>query len=506
MNTLSQFQGFLFLGIFAILMVVITILASRNKLWTGSRLGFLKAGGKVPWGIGAFSIAASWIWAPALFVSVQKSFELGVAGLFWFTFPNILALVVFAWLAPKIREKLPGGFTFPDWIKYRFNDNRIHKIYLILFLWYQVMAITVQVFVGGLLVSYITGINLNIVMIILTITGLSYSLISGLRASIVTDFIQLLMIFTISIIIIPWTIYATGGWESVAKGFGGLVGNTNIFDPNIMYSFGIVTAIGLIAGSINDQQYWQRSFSIDRRHLVKAFVWGGLIFGIVPIVLSVLGFLGANPELNVVMPEGVQLPMIGVEVVTKFLPVWAAILFVTMLLSGLSSTLDSGFSAGASLWAIDVVTLSKEEKVVVKKERLEEDLNEGELRVKEELDRKTPIKARYAMIGLAIVGLIVAILVEYVPGFGLVKLWWVFNGIASMSLIPTILSLFYPKLSAKGVLLGFAGSFIGIIGFIWGNAIGNTNLIVGSAVFIILISLFFNLVITDKTQFKNELI
>ncbi len=500
MNTLSQNQGLLFLMLFAVLMLLITLIVSRNKIWTGSRVGFLKAGGKVHWSIGAFSIAASWIWAPALFVSVQKSFELGVAGLFWFTFPNILALVVFAWLAPKIRNKLPGGYTFPDWIKYRFNDSRIHKIYLILFLWYQVMAITVQVFVGGLLVSYLTGINLNVVMLILTLTGLSYSLISGMRASVITDFIQILMIFIISIIIIPWTIKSTGGWISVTEGLGGLVGHTNIFDSNIMYSFGIVTAIGLIAGSINDQQYWQRSFSIDKRHLVKAFVWGGLIFGIVPITLSVLGFLGANPSLGVSMPEGVQLPMIGVEVVTKFLPMWASILFVTMLLSGLSSTLDSGFSAGASLWAIDAVSLSNEEKNVARKERLDEELTESELKIKMELDRKTPSRARLAMIGLALSGLIVAILVEYVPGFGLDKLWWVFNGIASMSLVPTILSLFYPKLSAKGVLLGFAGSFIGIVGFIWGNATSNTDLIVGSAIFIIAISLIMNFTFTEKNK------
>jgi len=502
MNTLTELQGYLFLVLFGLAMIAITYFVSRKKIWTNSQIGFLKAGGKVSWGIGAFSIAASWIWAPALFVSVQKSYELGVAGLFWFTFPNILALVVFAWLAPRIRNKIPGGYTFPDWIKHRFNDNRIHKIYLGLFLWYQVMAITVQVFVGGLLVAYITGIDLNIVMVLLTIIGLSYSLISGLRASIITDVIQILMIFVIGAIIIPWTINATGGFDAVLSGMGGLVGHTNIFDSNIVYSFGIVTAIGLVAGSINDQQYWQRSFSINRKHLIKAFVWGGLIFGLVPVLLSVLGFLGANPELAVVMPEGVQLPMIGVEVVSKFLPVWASTLFVFMLLSGLSSTLDSGFSAGASLWAIDVVTLSNKEKEVMRKERLELKLTEDEQKTKRELDRKTPIKSRYAMIGLAIIGLLVAVMVEYIPGFGLDKLWWVFNGIASMSLVPTLLSLFHPKLSSKGVLLGFLGSLLGIIGFIWGNAINDTNLIVGSAVFIIVISLIMNLAFPSKEKFS----
>jgi len=503
MNTLSQTQGYLFLALFAIVMIVLTWLVSRNRAWTGTQVGFLKAGSKVPWGIGAFSIAASWIWAPALFVSVQKSYELGLAGMFWFTFPNILALVIFAFLAPRIRKRLPGGYTLPDWIRFRFNDDKIHKIYLFIFFWYQVMAITVQVFVGGLLVSFLTGIPLNNVMIILTIIGLSYSLISGLRASIVTDFLQMIMIFGVGIIIIPWTASAGGGWEAIAKGFGGIQNIGSIFDSGVMYSFGIVTSIGLIAGSISDQQYWQRSFAIKKNHLVKSFVWGGIFFGIVPLALSILGFMGANPELGVAMPEGVQLPMIGVAVVGKLLPTWATLLFVIMLMSGLSSTLDSGFAAGASLWAIDSVKLSKTEKEVMRKERLGIDLTNDECNIKNELDRKTPIRARQAMIGLAVIGLIIALIVEYVPNFTLDILWWVFNAIASMAVVPTILGLYWDKLSAKGVLLGFVGSFIGIIGFIWGSAIGNTNLIVFSAIFIIVISLVMNLAFPRKEAFTE---
>lgn len=202
------------------------------------------------------------------------------------------------------------------------------------------------------------------------------------------------------------------------------------------------------------------------------------------------------------MPEGVQLPMIGVVVVGELLPTWATLLFIVMLMSGLSSTLDSGFAAGASLWAIDSVKLSKEEKEVLRKERLNLEFTEDEEIIKKELDKKTPKRARQAMIGLAIIGLIVALLVEYIPGFGLDRLWWVFNAIASMALVPTVLGLFWDKLSAKGVFLGFAGSFIGIIAFIWGNAIGSSDLIVGSAVFIIVISLIMNLIFPSKEPFQ----
>lgn len=501
MNTLTQSQGYLFLIIFALAMIGLTFLVSKNKSWKNTQIGFLKAGSNVKWGIGAFSIAASWIWAPALFVSVQKSYELGLAGMFWFTFPNVVALIIFAWLAPKIRNKLPGGYTFPDWIRYRFQSEIIHKIYLFIYLWYQIMAVTIQIFVGGLLISFFTGIPLNNTMIILLLVALSYSLISGLRASIITDVLQMIMIIGVGILIIPWAVSSAGGWDIVEKGFGGLAKNTNIFEWNVVYSFGIVSSIGLIAGAISDQQYWQRSFAIKKEHLVKSFIWGGILFGIVPLSLSILGFLGANPDLGIQMPEGVELPMIGVAVVSKLLPAWATLLFIIMLMSGLSSTLDSGFAAGASLWAIDMVKLSKDEKAVLRKEKLNINLSDEEIIIKNDLDSKTPKRARYAMIGLALIGLVVALLVEYIPNFGLDKLWWVFNAIASMAVVPTILSLFWDKLSAKGVLLGFIGSFIGIVAFIWGNAINNIDLIVFSAIFIIVISLIMNLIFPRKEPF-----
>ncbi|NOQ24509.1 MAG: hypothetical protein GQ564_04025 [Bacteroidales bacterium] len=503
MNILTQSQGYIFLLAFGILMIGLTIIVSKNKIWTDSQVGFLKAGSNVKWGIGSFSIAASWIWAPALFVSVQKSYELGLSGMFWFTIPNIVAIVIFAFLAPKIRKRLPGGYTLPDWIRYRFKDERIHKIYLFIFFWYQIMAITVQIFVGGLLISFLTGISLDIVMIILSIISLSYALISGLRASIVTDFLQMIMIYGVGIIIIPWTIYEGGGFAAISKGFGGIQHIDSIMNPGVVYSFGIVTSIGLIAGSISDQQYWQRSFAINKGSLAKSFIWGGILFGIVPITLSVLGFMGANPDLNVSMPVGVELPMIGVAVVGKLLPTWATILFVVMLMSGLSSTLDSGFAAGASLYAIDAVKLSKLEKEVMSKERLGQDLTNDEDIIKKELDRKTPMRARQAMIGLAIIGLIMALIVEYVPNFTLDILWWIFNAIASMAVVPTVLGLFWDKLSAKGILLGFAGSFLGIIIFIYGSAINNTNMIVFSAIFIIMISLIMNLLFPSKERFQE---
>jgi len=473
MPYISQLAGYNFLLIFGIAMLLITYFFTQLKRYSNKE-DFLVAGRKVGWFLGGSSIAASWIWAPALFISVQLAYQKGKAGIFWFTVPNIFALAIFAFLAPRIRKKMPEGYTLPQYIRYKLKSEKAHKVYLFPYFFYQLMAVTVQIFAGGSLIHLLTGIPLIIVMPILLIIALSYTYISGLEASIITDFVQMALIFTIGIIILPLTWSAAGGLPAITAGIGGLAGIKNIFDPGIAFSLGIVTSIGLISGAISDQQYWQRAFSIKKGHLAKAFIFGAILFGIVPLALSTLGFLAANPELGITLPQGVDASMIGVQTVATLLPTWAVFLFIIMLLAGLSSTLDSGLSATSSLWVTDVA--------------------------KPKSDRQAIASARKSMFGVSILGLIIALAVVYIPQFGLFHLWWLFNTIAACVVVPTILSLYWNKLNAKGVLWGVATAFIiGLPLFIYGNLINNSYWIVGASLFIIATSTFFCLILKSKS-------
>ncbi len=476
MAFISAASGYWFLLIFGIAMVLITYYFGRWKKWD-TKAGFLVASRKVGWFFGGTSIAASWIWAPALFVSVQLAYQKGLAGIFWFTFPNIIALALFAFLAPKIRSRLPEGFTLPQYIKHRLQSNRVHKIYLFPYFFYQLMAITVQLFAGGSLVSLLTGIPLTTVMPILAVIALTYTLISGLEASIVTDFVQMAFIVVIGIIILPLTWAAAGGMSAITAGLHGIEGIGSIFDPGVAFGLGIVTAIGLIAGAISDQQYWQRSFAIKRKQLVKAFIFGALLFGVVPIALSTLGFIGANSSLGIVLPEGVDVSMIGVQAVATLLPAWAVFLFVVMLLAGLSSTLDSGLSAASSLWVTDVS--------------------------KATTDAAAVKSARWSMVGMMGLGLAVALLVISIPQFGLFHLWWIFNTIAATVVVPTVLSLYWDRLDARGVFWGVIVSFvIGLPLFIYGNLINSPVWTVVTSVGIVAVSTLFCLAMPRKTPWK----
>jgi Na+/proline symporter len=428
-----------------------------------TQLGFLVAGRDVGWIVGGASIAASWIWAPALFISSQIAYQKGVAGVFWFTFPNVVALAMFAWLAPAVRTNFPQGYTLPQYMRRKLGSERVHRVYLFPFFFYQLMAVAVQLYAGGSFFSLLTGVPLVVVMPLMTLITLGYTWISGLTASIITDFFQMFLIFVIGLVIVCLMWLTVGGWQGIAPGLGGIEKIGSIFDPEVAFSFGIVTSIGLISGALSDQQYWQRAFAIRQSELKKAFLFGAILFGVIPLMLSLLGFVAANDKLAVHLPADYDVALIGVQAVATLLPAWAILIFIVMLLAGLCSTLDSGLAAASSLWATDVAEAKT--------------------------DETTRAAARSAMLVISTLGLGVAISVNYIPGFGLKHLWWVMNTISACVAVPTLLSLFWKPLHERGVFWGVLLSFgIGVPFFVYANVMNSAELIVTATLTILLIS------------------
>ncbi|MBI4534313.1 MAG: hypothetical protein HY711_10255 [Candidatus Melainabacteria bacterium] len=502
MHIMQPQDAYVLLVLFAVAMILATSLTSREHLWH-TTTGFMAAGRKVPWWLGAVSISVSWIWAPALFVSVQQAYQQGIPGIFWFAFPNIICLIILAPLAVRIRKFLPTGYSQPEWIRHRF-DNKTHKLYLVAFFWYQLMAITVQLYAGGSIFSLLTGVSTETTMVVLAITTLTYGAISGMRASIITDFIQYALIIACGALIIPWTIAAAGGPASILAGLGGVTGHhLSLFDGEVAFNFGIVTTIGLISGVLADQQHWQRAFTIDEKHLVRAYIVAGMLFGIVPLCLSTLGFLAANPSLGVSVPPGTDPSMIGVALVAHFLPQWAVVALVIMLLGGLCSTLDSGLCAASSLYALNCVPLNCSEQKIQEKHRLKQTLTSEELLIQQKLDRKIVGQGRWAMCAITLAGLLVSLCILYIPGFQLKYLWWIFNMVAACVAVPTILSLYWTKVDSKGVFWGTLTAFLlGMPLFVYSNIQGLIWLSVAASVGIIVVTTAFCLLFPRRESFK----
>ena len=441
----------------------------------------LVANRKVPVWAGAFSIAVTWIWAPAIFICSQKSYEQGLAGIFWFTFPNILCFFTFVPIALRIRRSISEGYSLPDFISKRFNnDPYTHLAFTFISCGYSASAIVINSLAGGLLINTLCGLGLATSIIALSLVAFLYSAWRGLPASVVTDVTQMIIILTLVIILIPWTIYESGDIDSVLNGLAGFKGSTNIFDPWIMYSFGIPITLGLISGPIIDQMFYQRVMSCKYEAISKTFIYGGLLFGIVPIILSLPGFIAANPYLQsefiINDPQ-----LVSATVVGHYLPKWSLVAFLVMIICGLSSTLDSAYCAIGSLFSIDIY-----------KRYINQNATDREL-------------IKFSKIGMCIVG-ITATSIALIPGLKLIWCSLIFGTLSSTAMIPVIFSVYSKTITSETIFNSVFYSFIIALPLsIYANFSENNHLIVLSSVLSVGVSFIISSIsLISIKKSKNE--
>ena len=403
-----------------------------------NRESFLTANRNIGLFAGALSIGATWLWAPGLFVSATKAYTQGIPGLFWFCFGNILCLGIFGYFAAKLREMTPKGFTLSEYIGNTVS-RRVQKLYWIELGFLTISAFAIQLLAGGILLNKITGIDPWVISSTMAAIAISYSLFSGIKGSIVTDWIQMIIILGGCAILVPWAVFAGGGIDTVIKGATG-----TLFDWDVFVTFGIAATIGFIAGPFGDQMFYQRAYSLKKNIVWPAFIGGALLFGIVPLSMGTLGFMATGLGLDV-NPQ-----LAGFEVIKEVLPVWAIYIFLFAIMSGLLSTCDSAMCAVSSLATTDW------------------------------FPKNNPIKvARIGMIGLATLGIILANL----PGLQIVHLFLFHTVFRSTTLLPTVQAILFKDIKESYMFWGLITSFIigfplFLYGFIFGG--GGTMIALGA--------------------------
>ena len=426
----SYAEGIVIILGFALPLSGVIWLATRGQTFT--KLRFLLANREVGALIGAMSAAAAWIWAPALFVSAEKAYTQGWVGVFWFVAPNVACLVIFAFFATRLRTLFPEGFTLSGYMKERYS-RRVQTTYLVAFIGLATCSFAVQLLAGASILSALTGIRYDVLTIILASIPVGYSLYSGFKGSMVSDALQLAMIYIVGAIVIPWAIFEGGGFDTVLKGLYGKTGTfSDMFAGDGLtatLAFGIPVTIGLLSGPFGDQSFWQRAFAIRKASVGKAFVLAAFVFGIVPLALSLLGFLAAGMGLQAENPSRVNL-----EIVATLLPGWVTILFVYPLLSGLVSTLDSNLSAISSLAGHDIA---------------------GRYQVQGDSTdvREFSWFSRGAMVLLVVGGITIA----NIPGLTILYLFLFYGTLRASTLLPTVITLL-KDVSEVGMFWGIIAS------------------------------------------------
>ena len=181
---------------YAALMLLSTMLFTKKE---SSVAGFCTGGRNIGWVMSALSIAATWIWAPALFTSAEAAYTKGFAGLFWFLAPNVLCLILFIPFAKKIRREMPEGITLSGYMYEKYGSASVRNIYLFQLGALSVLSTGVQLLAGGRILSMLTGVPFTVMTIVMAAIAFSYSQFSGIKASVLTDAVQMVFILAVSL-------------------------------------------------------------------------------------------------------------------------------------------------------------------------------------------------------------------------------------------------------------------------------------------------------------------
>jgi Na+/proline symporter len=196
----------------------------------------------------------------------------------------------------------------------------------------------------------------------------------------------------------------------------------------VFLAFGLSSTIGLTSGPFGDQNFWQRAFAIKREKIGRAFFWGALAFGLVPLSISVLGFTARGSGFVPGNPG-----MVNLEFITSLFPSWVMVPFILLLVSGLLSTVSSNICGMASL-TTDIT------------------------------GSKNMASPKTAML----VNLILGILIANIPHMTITNLFLFYGTLRASTFAPTVLTLLGRRLKwvAPGVFISLAA---GLPLFAWGT-------------------------------------
>jgi urea-proton symporter len=216
---LTSLQATLFIIGYGLIISFLVVVFARGI--KNTKLDLLVANREITKIPAAFSIADSWIWAPALFLSAEKAYTQGWVGLFWFTVPNVACLFLFAFFAQRMRLMYPEGFTCSGYMHERYS-KRVQIEYVFAHGGLAACSFAVQLLAGGTVISSLSGLSFFQATVLLAAVPIAYTFITGIRGSVVSDFIQLSLVFLIGAVIIPWAIIQGGGLEVVWNGMNGI--------------------------------------------------------------------------------------------------------------------------------------------------------------------------------------------------------------------------------------------------------------------------------------------
>lgn len=302
-------------------------------------------------GFASSSMTATWIWAASFYAAATSGYKYGVSGPLHYGLWGALMILFIYPFGQRFRKLAPQAATLGELIHARHGSSS-QLILALSNILGSTISLMVNFTAAGALVAVLSPLSFQAGILIAGIGVLSYTLWSGFRAAVFTDFAQLVALMAVAIVIIPTVLFAMGGPEAFVTGLDNLTAEQqSFFSREAILEQGAPYFFAVLAYAIGNQTISQRLFAVDEAHIKPTFITATLGYGAIVIGLGMIGLLALS--------AGIQ-PMDGdtnnliPQVISTYLSPFMVALFFVLVIGALSSTADSDLCALSAIIMADV--------------------------------------------------------------------------------------------------------------------------------------------------------
>ncbi len=295
------------------------------------------------------SLTASALGAWILFGPASAATWGGLGAIIGYSLGTAFPMIFLIYLGKKIRSEFPKGSSLIEFIRKKFRKN-LFKLVLLITIFYMFIFLCAEVTAVAVLINFVSGTELWITASIVLITTLIYTLYGGLRASIFTDNIQMIVIGILLIISFSFIISSSGSeftFEFVKEKNPHLV-STSYYAG---YTAGITFFIAVAATNLFHQGNWQRVYAAKN---FKTLKWSLIISSL--IIIPIVFYMGFTGLVAFSIDPSIRPDLGFFSLLLKEQSELLSIFIIVLGLSLTISTVDTLINAISSLIIVDVKT------------------------------------------------------------------------------------------------------------------------------------------------------
>ncbi|KAA0890659.1 sodium:solute symporter family protein [Pusillimonas sp. ANT_WB101] len=345
---LSTTTALLLLAGFYALTFLLTLLIGKKKENVD---GYMVSNNAIGFGLSAASMIATWIWAASFYASATSGYKYGISGPIHYGFWGALMILFIYPFGRRFRALAPKAHTLAEVIQARHGTSS-QLIMAGSNIVGSCISLMVNFTAAGALVSVLSPLTFIQGVLIAGLGVLSYTLWSGFRASVMTDFAQLIAMILAAVVIIPMIFFKAGGTDMLMANMSNLtLEQNNFFSTKAILEQGAPYFVAVLAYAIGNQTIAQRLFAVREDLIKPTFLTATLGYGAVVIGLGMLGMLALFVGIE---PAGGDMNNIIPQMASKYLSPVGIALFFVLVIGSLSSTADSDLSALSAIVMTDI--------------------------------------------------------------------------------------------------------------------------------------------------------